>query len=168
MSNEVKSFVKLSWVVASIACFILPLLVIPIGGFDHWLDRAGEDMAVGMAILTFPAGLFCGFILVLFFSTFFASHSQPSSFYVLLWFGFFVTGYLQWFHLLPYLLDRQNLTTLGLAQTEALPEGKTRRRASRSRRRSRHAPPPPQLADKSVLPFDAVRRTPLEKVISDS
>ncbi len=167
MSNEVKSFVKLSWVIASIACFILPLMVIPIGSFEHWLSRAGKDMAFGMVILTFPSGLLSFLVLAFIFHVVFSIHDQPVSFYVLVWFGFFVTGYLQWFHVLPNLLNRQNLTTLGLAQTEALPEGQKRRRASRSRRRSRHAPQT-QLGDKSVLPFDVIRRTPIEKVISDS
>jgi hypothetical protein len=86
-----------------------------------------------------------------------------------LWFGFFVTGYLQWFHLLPHLLNKQNrhhkhgFTTLGLEQDEEASVS-----SKRHRPRRRHKPAPAQLNDKQVARFEELRRTPLERVIGES
>jgi hypothetical protein len=164
--EDLKTFLKCSWMVASVACFVLPLLLIPVNELGHWPADAAGDMTLGMFILAFPLGLLYLLILCLIFYVLSPSvHDIPVSFYVLLWFGFFVAGYLQWFHLLPYLFNRQkNLTTLGLSNIEVEKgERKRRRRTSRPRKASQA-----QIESKPVLQFEPPRRTPLEKVISEN
>ncbi|MBV9209035.1 MAG: hypothetical protein JOZ52_00315, partial [Acidobacteria bacterium] len=113
MSFDGKTFLKLSWVLACVSCFIFPLILIPFDGLHSWTRTVLADMGFGMLILAFPSGLLYLLavgVLVYMFSP----NELPVSFYVLLWFGFFVTGYMQWFHLLPHFLNRQGLTTLNL------------------------------------------------------
>jgi hypothetical protein len=169
MGVDGKTFLKLAWVLASISCFIFPLLLIPFDNLHSWTGQITRDMMVGMVFLSLPMSLLyllaVGCVVYLL-----APFDMPVSFYVLLWFGFFVTGYLQWFHLLPHLLNRpngidgQSLTTLGLDNGKEANAAKKRHRQSRSRRRKAA---PAQLDNKQVLQFDEIRRTPLERVIGD-
>ncbi len=152
---------------ASVACFILPLFLITPERFSHWMSvaAAAEDMGIGMFVLSFPFGLlFMLAAVFIFYALAPHPHNLPVSFYVLLWFGFFVGGYLQWFHLVPHIFNRQpdSLTTLGLSEIEA---PKTNRKR---RRRRAHKPSQPLLESKPVLQFEGARRTPLERVISDN
>jgi hypothetical protein len=168
MSKDIKTFLKYSWIAASIACFIIPLLVIPEEGFKHWPVEAEGDMGFGMFVMAFPASMLYMLFLALVFYLIASSHYDlPASFYVLLWLGFFVTGYLQWFHLLPYFFNRQkSFMTLGLSNIEVEKgERKRRRRTSRSRKRKASQA---QIESKPVLQFEQPRRTPLEKVISEN
>ncbi len=167
MSVDGKTFLKLAWVMASAACFIFPLLLIPFDNLHSWTGQITGDMIFGMVVLTFPAGLL--YLLAVGCVLFMLSPSElPVSFYVLLWFGFFVTGYLQWFHFLPDLLERrslsskQSLTTLGLSEGNDKGKGDKSRRARRRRRASQT-----QLTDRQVLQFEETRLTPLERVISE-
>ncbi len=168
MSKDIKTFLKYSWIAASVACFILPLLLIPLDELGHWPGDAAGDMTLGMFILNFPVGLLYLIVLSLIFYIFSPHlHDLPVSFYVLLWFGFFVTGYLQWFHLLPHFFNRQkSLTTLGLSNIE-VEKGERKRRRRTSRARKRKAPQA-QIESKPVLQFEQPPRTPLEKVISEN
>ena len=167
MSVDGKTFLKLAWVMASASCFIFPLILIPFDNLHSWTGQVAADMIFGMLILSFPSSLLyllavgCVYYM-------FSPFELPVTFYVLLWFGFFVTGYLQWFHFLPDLLNRQNssngqsLTTLGLGEGKDAGQGNKRRRARRRRRASQT-----QLADKQVLQFEEIRLTPLERVIGE-
>jgi|GEM_PF-6748800 len=168
MSKDIKTFLKYSWIAASVACFIIPLLVIPEEGFKHWPVEAESDMGFGMFVLAFPVSLLYMLLLAVVFYLLAPSHYDlPASFYVLLWLGFFVTGYLQWFHLLPYFFNHQkSITTLGLTNIEAEKvERKQRRRTTRSRGRKASQA---QIESKPVVQFEEPRRTPLEKVISEN
>ncbi|MBV9958728.1 MAG: hypothetical protein JO360_09920 [Acidobacteria bacterium] len=163
MSADTKTFLKLAWTLAAIGCFIFPLILIPSSdSVPGWVERASVDMSFGMLVLSFPAGLLY-LLAVAFLLHAFMPFNVPVSLYVVLWFGFFVMGYLQWFHLLPGRFRREGLTTLGLDEKEAVA---TSRRPHRPRRRRKSAPA--QLTEKQVLPFEATRRTPLERVISES
>ena len=163
MSADSKTFLKLAWTLAAIGCFIFPVILIPYDGSpQQWIRQVTADMFFGLTVLSFPAGLLCYFLLASVFYLF-SPFDWPVSFYVLLWFGCFVAGYLQWFHFVPSRFKRERLTTLGLDETAAT--GKARR-PHRSRRRRKAAPA--QLDEEQVLSFEAARRTPLERVISES
>jgi hypothetical protein len=124
-------------------------------------------MTIGMVILSAPASLFVivGVAFILFFSAP-PFHTIPVSVFGLLWFSFFVAGYLQWFHLLPNLLNRtkSGLTTLGLTTPQPAEKRGRRRRRGRARKELS----PASCETTPILSFDSARRTPLEKVISDS
>jgi len=165
-----KTFLKLAWTLASIFCFILPLLVIP---FDDWhglVGRVGPDMSFGMLILTFPMGVLYLVAALIVYDVFFTSQ-LPVSALVLLWFGFFVTGYVQWFYLLPLLLDKhsslrsRSITTLGLEKGS---ERNTKRKKHSHKRVRKARTAVAQMDSRQVLQFDEIRRTPLERVISEA
>ena len=133
MSVDGKTFLKLAWVDG-----------VPHRCLDHMYKQpiaVTRDMLFGMVVLSFPAGILyllaVGCILFLL-----SPFELPVSLYVLLWFGFFVAGYLQWFHLLPQLLRKHNgingqsVTTLGLDKIEAAVTAKKRRRPSRAHLRA--------------------------------
>lgn len=165
MSDDIKIFLKCTWVMASIACFVLPLLMSPEDGFRQWLVDAQGDMGVGMFFMAFPISILYMLVLAAIFYVLSPSpYDMPSSLYVLLWLGFFLSGYLQWFHLVPHFFNRQkSLTTLGLAQTEFTEKVQRKRRPPRRRKRK-----PAQLESKPVLQFEPQRRTPLERIINEN
>ena len=141
MISDTKTFLKVTWTLASVSCFLLPVLLTPFYQEDYvqgWLRRVSAEMLFGMLVLTFPLGVFYVIAVLILASTVFPNEF-PVSAYVLMWFGFFVVGYMQWFHLLPKLLDRKNreknqtLTTLGLEMC-------TESRAKKKRRRRTRAP----------------------------
>lgn len=172
MISDSKTFLKITWTLASVSCLLFPLLVTPFYQDDYiqgWLRRITGEMLFGMLVLTFPLGVFY-LIAILILASTFMPRELPVSSYVLMWFGFIVVGYMQWFHLLPKLLDRKNkinnqsLTTLGLERSSESVSKKKRRRRTRARR---HVSVPAELEAKNVLEFDISRHSPLERVISD-
>lgn len=115
-------------------------------------------MILGMFVFSFPASiLFALFAIV--FSEMFPPYDLPVATYLLLWFGFFLTGYVQWFCVIPNLGKRQPFITLGLGTSEERKASKRKRRRRRGRRNRLH---------NAVIPIlDEAGRTPLERVISD-
>jgi hypothetical protein len=172
MISDSKTFLKITWTLASVSCFLFPLFVTPFYQEDYgqgWLRRVTAEMLFGMLVLTFPLGVFY-LIAILILASTFMPRELPISSYVLMWFGFVVIGYMQWFHLLPSLLDRRNktnnqsLTTLGLERSSESGARKKRRRRTRARR---HVNVPAELEARNILEFDISRHSPLERVISD-
>jgi hypothetical protein len=125
---------------------------------------AGERMFSLMFLLSFPGSLFY----LVFLGVTFNSVSASTPFlYFLIWGGAFAVGYFQWFGLLPYLLDRPEMTTLGLGLSGASNVSRTgsgRCSSSRRRRRRRRAA---WLRGARVIHFDETGRTPLERVINN-
>jgi hypothetical protein len=160
MFKHSKAIIKYAWLLACVACFILPLLLTPVGDSDslHWVHMAIEDMTFVMFILSFPCSV--GFVLVAaIYFLMFSPYDMPIASYLLLWLGFFVTGYVQWFWVLPELRQKRQLITLGLTHSEERKAVKKRRRRKRAHRARFNSSPIPQL--------DAIGRTPLERVIGD-
>jgi hypothetical protein len=170
MSVDSKRFLKFAWILASVACFVIPTVIIPFDNARGWLGRVGPDMVFGMLVLSFPVGALL-LLAVAYLVDIFMPIELPISMYVLLWFCFFVTGYFQWFHLLPRLLDKfsgstsRSLTTLGLEKNGAV---RCRHERKHRRRSSRRAIVAPQVDETQVLQFHEIRRTPLERVIGNS
>jgi hypothetical protein len=167
MNNDAKIFLRCAWIAASVSCFLLPIVLLPVDGDGHWPSKVAGDMTIGMLILSAPASLLViaavAIILLMFAPPF---YNLPVSLYGLLWFSFFVAGYLQWFHLLPDLANRtKSLTTLGLNTPQPVEK---RRRQRRRRQRAPKELGPASFEPTPALQFDSARRSPLEKVISDS
>jgi hypothetical protein len=61
MISDSKTFLKVTWTLASVSCFLFPLVVTPYYYEDYaqgWLRRVSAEMLFGMLVLTFPAGVF--------------------------------------------------------------------------------------------------------------
>jgi hypothetical protein len=131
--------------------------------WESGCDLAGERMFSAMFLLSFPGSLLYLVFLALTFET---VNVHTPLLYILLWGGAFTVGYLQWFRVLPSLLNRPEMTTLGLAQTRAaIVSGTGGQRATRSRRKRKRVA---WLKGARVVHFDDTGRTPLERVINNN
>ena len=102
---------KIAWMAAEVALV----------GWAVWLQYQGrteEQILVFYAlnVLSFPAGLlfymvFSGCMLL--FDSSSAGPAADYAFTILVWIGFFVAGYLQWFRLVPYLIRKTGAQTSG-------------------------------------------------------
>lgn len=158
MGKQETSFIKIAWIATSAACFVLPLVLTPAFETRRLIVVAGEEMLVAMFVLSFP----CSLVFVLLAATvlsMFSPYELPVASYLLLWFGFFLTGYVQWFRLVPALGRKRQFITLGLGKTETPKVKKKRRRRKRQRQRRLH--------EATTLILDAAGRTPIERVIGD-
>ena len=112
-----------------------------------------------MFALSFPGNLLClGGVICLFQA--FPEFGPPDE--SLLWIGLLVIGYVQWFWLIPRMLDSPQLMILNL-KPETDPSDKV---VPSSRRQSESSPPHSQQL---TLPphFNAQGLTPLEKALQE-
>lgn len=84
--------------------------------------------------------------------------AAPAMHYTFLSLGALTVGYIQWFHLLPALFGKQEITVLSLNQPISAGTGEQEAPPKRSR--------PEQIKALQVQPFDNLGRTPLERVIN--
>lgn len=156
-----KQVIPLAWILTSLAIFLLC--------FDSCLInenncfRAGDYMLGCMILITFPCGLLYPLVLSMFFNS--ISVYDPFA-YFLLWLGAFAVGYLQWFVLLPRLFSRNEITTLGIAQSAPL--SKKRKKGRKAHKPGRNRIHPVQSESHLAAQWDEGGRTPLERVINDS
>lgn len=175
-SENRKVFLRL-WLLVSGIAFILPLWLAPCASI-HCTD-ATDAMFLAMLILSFPSSLI--FIVLLVFAGPSPLTSYEPGLYLLLWAGFFMTGYLQWCMVAPRFFGRRQMITLGIseraktvaqqnASTPALPPVQTTKPTESIR-----PEPQPEPAQRIVKPaatatttkhFDERGRTPLERVLS--
>ena len=99
---------RILWIIASIAMLIVTLLF-----YNPTLGRDADLLMVyGMLFLCFPsgflvAGLFASLaILEESLKIPFLNMDYGSMSIFIIWFCFFVVGYIQWFKLLPFLIDK--------------------------------------------------------------
>jgi hypothetical protein len=151
--NKWKLILKCTWVAVNLAILLFGLgtcLLEP----TCWY--AQNNFLPLMIWLSFPSGL------LLFFFAGLIDVYTPID-YSLVSLGVFIVGYAQWFHVVPRLLGRPEITTLSLARTKQTAE---------------HEQPPLQVSSKRqtslqvqanrIVPFDNKGRTPLERVINDN
>lgn len=82
----------------------------------------------------------------------------PAMHYTFLSLGALTVGYLQWFHLLPALFGKREITVLSLNQPISAVTGEQEASPEQSR--------PEQIVALHIQPFDNAGRTPLERVIN--
>jgi hypothetical protein len=158
MSNQELTFSRYIWLIGCTACFILPILVSPLSDSHDLLHDAIEGMTFAMFVLSFPGSLLFTLVAAIFFLMF-SPFDLPVATYLLLWFGFFVTGYVQWFWAFPELFQKRQLISLGLSRCEEITVSKRRRRNHLCH----------ETHDRIAIPHhDVIGRTPLERVIGDS
>lgn len=161
MKTNYKQNIKFIWILASFAVLLLR--------FDQCFESAsncrveGGDMFFAMFCLSFPGSLLYLIFLALIFDPIAAFTPLH---YFLLWGGAFIVGYLQWFWVVPRLLQGQGMTTLGLLQSGAstVCRAVSQHPSSGARRRKHSA----RLKGRRVAPFDETGRTPLERAISNN
>jgi hypothetical protein len=158
MSNRHVSFAKYIWVLGCTACLTLPVLVSPVNDSHALSFDAIEEMAFAMFVFSFPGSLIFSMVAAIFFLMF-SPFDLPVATYLLLWFGFFVTGYVQWFWVVPELFQKRQLISLGLGRLDEIEASKCRRPKRVNPARIDHVP---------ILHRDEEGRTPLERVIRDN
>jgi hypothetical protein len=98
----IMNFIKMLWIGASVL-----VLLVTLYGFD---GKPSSDIEVllgwYMLSLSFPSGLLISLIAVVLNDV--LSITIVTSYFeiVLVWVGFYILGYLQWFKLLPYLITK--------------------------------------------------------------
>lgn len=88
-------------------CIALFILFVTLYGFDGKPNSdIGVILAWYMLFLSFPAGMIVQLIHIVLYELFSVTFYTNYPYLVLVWSGFFVSGYLQWFKLLPYLIEK--------------------------------------------------------------
>lgn len=151
--KEWKLILKCIWFVANLAILLLGLGACVLEP-TCWYARYNFQPL--MIWLSFPSGL-----LFFFFADSLIDVYPPID-YSLVSLGIFIVGYAQWFHVVPRLLGKPEITTLSLATTKQT--AAQEQPSSRSSSRCRTAV---QERQSRIVPFDSKGRTPLERVISD-
>src|SRR3989442_14082275 len=147
--------VKCAWLATNLTVWLLGLgscMTEP----HCWL--ANNSLLPILFLLSFP-----GSILFLIFNEVFIEigifiDGPPEMYYTFLSLGMITVGYLQWFHVLPALFGKQEVTVLSLNQPITISAGAQEITPKRSR--------PAQLKAMQVQPFDKAGRSPLERVIN--
>lgn len=93
---------KLIWILATLS--VLALTFYSLYTYDGNPDEIFIILNQGMHILSFPAGMLVSAVGYVVESVFEVEFSYFSA--VLLWAGYFIIGYLQWFKLVPYLVSK--------------------------------------------------------------
>lgn len=95
---------KTMWVSVSILLFSMNLYFY---FFDNKNPDYGTVMIWGMLVLSFPCGLINVYVfgsLFIFFLKYFSLETEYLVQISVLWIGFVIIGYLQWFKLLPFFI----------------------------------------------------------------
>lgn len=165
--------VKVAWTVA--ALIILLMYAGVCGSGDQACRPVGDTMLFLMGMLTFPAGLVCLFVSVI--ACGLTSGEYPTGDFMA-WFLMVCGGCLQWYIIVPLLLEEPRLTLLNLNSTVVAtpisvepPTAKSNSSIEASRPASAaivQAPRKPRARErhKRVPAFDKFGRTPLERVIN--
>ena len=165
--------VKVAWTVA--ALIILLMYAGACGSDNQACSLIDGTTLVLMGILTFPSGVLCVVTAAIVCGL--ISGEVPYAAFTT-WFLMLVGGCLQWYIVVPYLLEEPRLTLLNLNST--LTEPSTRVESSEVKFTSPieaspsttvpaiEAPrkPLPRKRHNQVLAFDKCGRTPLERVIN--
>ena len=172
MRKQVVLCLKVAWTVAALMILFVGASVCTAN--DSACEAAGNAMALFMVLLTFPTGII--FLpIALAFDDSFRGHF-PSDF-IVQWSVLAIGGFVQWFYLMPRLLEKPTLTLLGLKSEPALSSAAT---ASPSTPLNLGTSAPPRLASTSPPPirirtrkaqnqvrsFDKLGRSPLERVLN--
>jgi hypothetical protein len=167
--------VKVAWTVA--ALIILLMYAGVCGSSDQACRPVGDTMLFLVGILTFPAGLVCLLVSVIVCGL--LGGEYPTGEFMA-WFLMVLGGCLQWYIIVPILLEEPRFTLLKLnspvASTPIIVEP-----AAVNPNSSVEAPGPataaalqaprkprPRRRHNRVLAFDKFGRTPLERVINQS
>jgi len=151
--NKWKLILKCTWVAVNLAILLLGLGACLL---ESTCWYAQNNFLPLMIWLSFPSGL-----LLFFFAGLIDVH--PPIDYSLVSLGVFVVGYAQWFHVVPRLLGRPEITTLSLAKTKQIAEQEKPPSQSSSKGQALL-----QVWANRIVPFDDRGRTPLERVIDDN
>jgi hypothetical protein len=123
---------------------------------------ANSSSLLFLGFLSFPGSLLFVIVNQILIQLGLAFDATPELYYSYLGLVMIAMGYLQWFHLVPAIFRRRQITQLSLTQTVTLPitliEPKVQTPAKPL--------PKPLIKDPLFRPFDKSGRTPLERVIN--
>ena len=142
---------KAAWIVVAVTVLLIGLGTCLAG--ENPCFEAGMSMEGFMLLLSFPSSI----LFRLWFPVFYGVESihYPVD-YILVWLGFLLVGYLQWFVLIPRLFAAPVITSLALARKLGSKPASQRRRKRCARRFATH----------EIKPFDEQGKTPIERVFS--
>ena len=104
-SLRMQQIVRAAWLAIAMICLAFTEYVLSLSYTDAG-KAADTLLIIVMFLLTFPAGCIGIALTVLYSSQLLAHRAVNPLDLVLLWSFFFVTGYLQWFKLMPYLVTK--------------------------------------------------------------
>jgi hypothetical protein len=161
--------VKVAWTVAALVAL---LMYIGACSSNEACRPVGDTMLFFMGVVTFPAGLLCIILSVIVCGL--LGGEYPRSEFTI-WFLLVCGGCLQWYVVVPLLLEEPRLTLLNLHTTLPIPASAAATAAkpdlsiaTPSTVSVIQAPRKPHARKRhhQVLPFDKFGRTPLERVIN--
>ena len=121
-----------------------------------WLART--SLLPILFVLSFPASIFFLIVNEVLLEIGVIIDASPAMHYTFLSLGAIATGYLQWFHVLPALCSKREVTVLSLNQPITTITGDQQIPPKASRRA--------QVKATQVPAFDSAGRSPLERVIT--
>lgn len=159
MNNDRRQTLKLIWLLANVASIPWVLIAARV-----WEIEPLPSVFVWILVLSFPLSLVT---LILFQALALIFDLSLPSIELLSLFGLamLVTGYVQWFHVVPRLFQSKRVATLGISNIRTVNAGTRLDRATAAReRRVQRA----RLNGAPTLPFDNSGRTPLERMIDQN
>lgn len=104
-SPKVRQVARAAWFVVAVVCLVFVQYILSLSAYDEQ-HAANTVLLFTMLILAFPAGIIAiGFAFVYSSLVVPAGGVRPLDLFVL-WSAFAAVGYLQWFKLLPYLIQK--------------------------------------------------------------
>lgn len=153
MWNRIKLSLQVAWVTTVVVMLFMGFN--SCAATDKACFDAGGRMFLTMFVLSFPAGIFCVVVALLFLNPVAVDYLND---YVIFWLIMSCAGYFQWFVLVPKLFAKPNLITLGIQQANVPPNETAAETAPRRT--------PKRNRVRLISPYDKRGRTPLERALS--
>jgi len=147
--------VKCAWLAANLTAWLMGLgscVTEP----DCWVAR--NSLLPILFLLSFPGSILFFIVNEALSATGFVFDVTPAMHYTFLSLGALIVGYLQWFHVVPALFGKQEVTVLSLNEPLTTNTGEQETPPKRSRSAPVKAP--------QIQPLDNAGRSPLERVIN--
>jgi len=162
--------VKVAWTVAAVVILVMYAGVC--GSSDQACRPASDTLLIAMGALTFPAGVVCIIASVIVCALLSGEFSAET---FTAWFLMMCGGCLQWYIIVPLLLEEPKFTFLNLNSTLTATSMSVEPSAMKSNSAMKVTPPVSETCvqaprarkrHKRILAFDKFGRTPLERVIN--
>jgi hypothetical protein len=103
--SKTMQVMRAAWLAVAVVCLAFVLYILLSPGADAQ-TAAGWVLLLTMLILTFPAGIIAIGFIALYGLLVMPGRDMHSLDVVILWSAFVAVGYLQWFKLCPYLIEK--------------------------------------------------------------
>lgn len=101
----IQNLVRMGWALISLISLVLALYIITLNDPEAY-KAADAVLVITMYILSFPISMAITFIIYIYSMLFMVNRETGITDLIFFWIIFFVSGYLQWFKLIPFLVKK--------------------------------------------------------------